>query len=332
MKLPGKYGNIRAMRASLALAISDWLITFPVLYAWSKKTASSLRLDYTANQRKQIEKDIRHGACFITNHRDIIMDAAWLSMLLRTRYLIRPYMGIGNNLFGHWWLEGLMRFLRCFVVIRNGSTRDQLKNSQELGAYIRHIRERHRSIWIAQREGRAKDGNDVTQPAVLKMMTLGADDFLDGIEMLNICPVSISYQYDPCDYLKAREMQLRRDIPNWRKTKRDDLVSMETGIKGWKGDVVFRMTPSINHWLHEHRAELEKLTRQEQVQAVAAQIDKQIHANYEIYPRGEEFENYLQERIDKIDIADKDETFLHDKLEEMYHNPVLNYEEAQKQQ
>jgi hypothetical protein len=161
-----------------------------------KKTASSLELQYLGD-RKQIEKDIKHGAFFMTNHRDICMDSAWLTYLLRTKYFIHPYIGIGNNLFGKWWIEHVVRTLRAFVVIRNGGFREQVQNATTLSQYIRHLRRKGKSIWLAQREGRAKDGNDVTQPGVLKMLNIDAENFFEGVKELNICPVSISYEYDP---------------------------------------------------------------------------------------------------------------------------------------
>lgn len=292
-----------------------------------RKTTKGIQLQYQGD-KKLIERDIRHGAFFITNHRDIVMDAAWLTFLLRTRYFIHPFFGIGNNLFGKWWIEHVVRFLRAFVVIRNGSFHDQRENAITLSQYIRHLRKHHKSIWLAQREGRAKDGNDITQPGVLKMLTIDAEDFFESVKELNICPVSISYEYDPCDYLKAREMQLKRDNPMWKKSRKDDLVSMSVGIKGQKGKVVYYLTPSINHdidrALAEH-PELLSLSRNEQIQFVCQLIDRHIHSAYEIYERGEKFDQYIERRIDLIHLSKKDIPFLREKLYEMYDNPVKNY-------
>ena len=325
-----KFKKIQAYRVGWLLPIVDFLILCPILIRMKKKTASSLQLQYHGD-RKQIEQDIRHGAFFMTNHRDIVMDATWLTFLLRTRYFIHPYFGIGNNLFGKWWIEHLVRFLRAFVVIRNGGFRDQVNNATTLSQYIRHLRKRRKSIWLAQREGRAKDGNDVTQPGVLKMLTIEAEDFFESVKELNICPVSISYEFDPCDYLKAREMQLKRDNPKWKKSRKDDLVSMSVGIKGQKGRIVYRLTPSINHdidaALAEH-PELRELSRNEQIQFVCELIDRHIHAAYEIYPRDTEFDKYIEKRLQLIHLSNKDTDFLRDRLYEMYNYPVVNYEKA----
>ena len=322
------FKDIRAYHNSWLLAIWDWLFTIPFLRRFRKRTAKTLTLEYQEGQRELIEQDIRHGAVFLTNHRDIVLDAAFLSLKLRERYHIRPYVGMGNNLFGKWWIEPLARFNHVFVVIRGGTPKELLHNSEVLSAYISYLRGRGKSIWLAQREGRAKDSNDLTQPAVLKMLTMHTDDFLTTIRQLNICPVCVNYEYDPCDYLKAQEMQLKRDNPDWRKSKRDDILSMKTGLLGWKGRIIFRMTPSINHWIDMHEEELRRMPHNEQAVALAEQIDRQIHANYEIYDRGTEFEDYITTQIAKIDIPNKDEHFLRDRIIEMYNNPIRNYKKT----
>lgn len=324
------YSSISSYHVAALLPFTDCLIVFPYLWHLKKKTTTSLTLDY-AGDRRQIEKDIRHGAFFMTNHRDIVMDAAWLSYLLRLRYCIRPYMGVGDNLFAKKWIEFLMRFNRCFAVKRNVGAHAQLENAKQLSAYIRYLRSRHKSIWLAQREGRAKDSNDITQPSVLHMLTLTDGDFYENVKALNICPVSITYEYDPCDYLKAAEAQLKRDNPRWRKTKRDDVISMKTGIEGWKGRVVYRLTPSINteidDMLNEH-PEYRNESTHDQIQHVCDIIDRHIHLAYEIFERGTDFDEYIESRIAKIDIPGKDEPFLREKLYEMYRNPVLNHQKA----
>lgn len=325
-----KFKHIRAYRTEWLQVLFDWVTIFPYLLHLSRKTTTSVELAYLGD-RKQIEQDIRHGAFFMTNHRDICMDSAWLSWKLRLKYFIRPYIGIGNNLFGKWWIEPLVRALRCFVVIRNVSPREQLVQSQLLSEYILSLRKKGKSIWLAQRQGRAKDGNDVTQPAVLKMLTLGSEDFFEAVKQMNICPVSINYEYDPCDYLKAREMQLVRDNPNWKKSRKDDLISMQVGIEGKKGRVVYRLTPTINReidaLLVEH-PELREVPRNEQIQAVCNLIDKHIHQAYEIYERGEKFEQYLQGQLEKIHLPEKDDAFLMQKMHEMYEMPMINHRKS----
>lgn len=322
-----KFKDIAAYRVGWILPITDIVIIFPLLHILARKRAKSLKLEYLGD-RKQIEADIKHGAFFMTNHRDIIMDAAWLSYLLRTRYFIRPFMGVGDNLFARPWIEHLMKFLRCFAVKRGVGAHAQLENSKHLSAYIRHLREQGKSIWLAQREGRAKDSNDLTQPSVLHMLTMDAEDLYEGVKALNICPVSITYEFDPCDYLKAAEMQLKRDNPRWRKTKRDDVISMKTGIEGYKGRVVYRLTPSINPEIDAMLAahpEYREEPAHDQLQHICDIIDNHIHRGYEIFDRGTEFDAYIESRLALIDIPNKDEAFLREKLYEMYSNPVVNY-------
>ena len=326
------FKDIRAYRVGWLLPFTDFLLAFPLLGIWAWRTTKGIRLDYLGD-RKQIERDIKRGAFFITNHRDIILDASWLSLMLRCRYFIRPYMGIGNNLFAKKWIEHLVRFNRCFVVKRGAGAHAQLENAKQLSAYIRHLRGRHKSIWLAQREGRAKDSNDLTQVSVLHMLTMNNDDIFESVKALNICPVSITYEYDPCDYLKAREMQLKRDNPKWRKRAKDDVESMVTGIRGEKGRVVFRLTPSINPEIDAMLAahpEYRELPQHDQLQHICNIIDRHIHQGYEIYERGTDFDAYIESRLAKIELPNKDEAFLRERLYEMYNNPVINHRKSLK--
>ncbi|MBR6551060.1 MAG: acyltransferase [Paludibacteraceae bacterium] len=325
-----RFKNIQAYRVGWILPLVDFFIICPILLVMRRKTTKGLELRFLGDKHA-IEQDIRNGAFFMTNHRDIIMDATWLTFMLRTRYFIHPYFGIGNNLFGKWWIEFVVRFLRGFVVIRNSGFHEQRENAITLSQYIRHLRKRHKSIWLAQREGRAKDGNDITQPGVLKMLTIDAENFFESIKELNICPVSISYEYDPCDYLKAREMQLKRDNPKWRKSRKDDLVSMKVGINGQKGRIVYRLTPSINHEIDQALAahpELREMTHNEQIQFVCQLIDRHIHLGYEIYERGTAFDAYIEERLNMIHLSNKDTDYLRERLYEMYNYPVENHNKA----
>jgi len=333
-----KFKEIRAYRYGWLLPIVDCLLTMPALHILGWIQAKGVKLKYlqqadkTAKEsRKLIENDIRHGAFFITNHRDIVLDASWLTMLLHQHYFMRPFVGIGDNLLSKWYIEALFRFNRGFVVRRKGGPREIMQNSILLSEYIQYLRQHGKSIWLAQREGRAKDSDDRTQPAVLKMLTLCADqndDFITQIKKLNICPVSLSYEYDPCDYLKAAEFQLKRDNPAWRKSRRDDIISMKTGVFGKKGRVVFRLTPSINHWIDANIDSLQAMPKNDQIRAIAEQIDQQIFLGYEQFNRGTEFDKYIESRLAMIDIPNKDESFLREKLYEMYNNPVRNYEQA----
>jgi hypothetical protein len=203
-------------------------------------------------------------------------------------------------------------------------------------------------VWVAQREGRAKNSDDRTQDSLLKMLALYPDDkpFLESLKELNLIPLSISYEYDPCDYLKAKEFQQKRDDPDFKKSQRDDLLNMEIGILGQKGNVVFRFGQCIN-------PELEKITEPDkrlQPELAAKIIDKEIHSNYEIFPCNymahdmrnnetrfadkytagqlEDFKAYLDRQIKKIDLDYIDYDFVWEKMLEMYSNTLKNYLEV----
>jgi len=294
----------------------------------------------------QGKENLSLPALFLSNHRDIIMDAAFLSVLIKDETGKRIYFGAGTNLYVQSWVEDMLRINNGFSVIREGTVHEMMHNSMQLSSYIRYLlTSQHAGIWLAQREGRAKNSDDRTQPALLKMLAMsGEKDMKDNLMTLNITPVAISYEYDPCDYLKAQEMQLRRDNPQWKKTPQDDFLNMRTGMLGWKGQTVFTITPSLNRNLEQI---LQSTTnRNEQINLIAATIDKQIHSSYFIYnvnriaydlylstdkfqsdytpAEQSAFEQYLHSQIDKIQIDNKDVPFLRSKLLEMYANPLIN--------
>jgi hypothetical protein len=188
---------------------------------------------------------------FISNHRDIVLDAAFFNILLFDKQFQTTEIAIGDNLLIHPWITDLVRINKSFIVKRSVSVREMLKVSRQLSNYIHHtINQRAQSIWIAQREGRAKDSNDKTQTSLLKMLTLhDSAKPLEMLHQLSIVPLSISYEYDPCDFLKAKEFQLKRDATGHKKTEADDIENMGTGIMGFKGRVVFRLGECINRSL-----------------------------------------------------------------------------------
>lgn len=288
---------------------------------------------------------------FITNHRDIILDSAFLNTGFLKKGFPLTEIAIGDNLLIFAWIKALVRLNRSFIVQRNVPVRQMLEVSKRLSAYIRHtLTERNQSIWIAQREGRSKDSNDRTQEALLKMLNMsGAASVIENAKALNICPTAISYEYDPCDYLKAKEYQQKRDDADFKKAPEDDLMNMKTGITGFKGRVMYNFAGSINAELDTIAAKTEN--KSEQFTQIAALIDTHIHRNYYIYANnrvaydmlletdkfaaeytGKEkasFETYLQQQLDKIELPNKDEAFLRKKILEMYANPLINQLQAQ---
>lgn len=318
------------------------ILAYDAVMTIAKKTTFSL----TISGRSRLPKD--NAACtFISNHRDIVLDPSFLNVMLYDVGYGMTQVAIGDNLLIKPWIETVVRLNNAFIVKRGVSGRQQLEASATLSQYIHHtIKETRESLWIAQREGRAKDSNDKTQTSILKMLNMGGDskDILTNIMDLNIVPISISYEFDPCDFLKAQEFQLRRDNPEFVKSKRDDLLAMETGILYNKGRVHFTIGTPINKSLSQLDPAMEKA---ELYNAIASTIDREIYTHYRFYPCNyvaydiisgtrrfcdmyslkdkKYFEEYLKTQIEKIIIPNKDEAFLRHKILEMYTNPLKNY-------
>jgi hypothetical protein len=294
---------------------------------------------------------------FVSNHRDIVLDSAFLDVLLhKNGYPTTVEIGIGDNLLIYPWIKRLVRMNKAFTVRRGLTAHEMMKSSQLMSRYIHYaVTQKKENIWIAQREGRAKDSDDRTQESVLKMLAMGG-----SLQELNIVPLTISYEYDPCDYLKAQEFQQKRDNPAFKKSKQDDLDNMKTGILGYKGRVHYHCGTPINQWIDE----LKDLPKNEFFKAVAQRMDKEIHSHYRLYPcnyialdmlkmdspKGlqdnhnsstseatssitqfyteadvQRFEEYLAGQLAKINIPNKDEAFLRERMLTMYANPLRNY-------
>lgn len=282
---------------------------------------------------------------FISNHRDIVLDSAILDLMLHEAHFPTTCeIALGDNLLIYPWIKILVRMNKAFIVRRSLKAKEMLESSVLMSRYMHYsITEKKENIWIAQREGRAKDSSDHTQDSVLKMLALGGEGtIVEKLKALNIVPLTISYEYDPCDYLKAQEFQLKRDDPSWKKSKQDDLDNMRIGIFGFKGHVHYHTSTPINTWIDE----LKDLPKTEVYKEIAQRLDKAIHAGYKLYPGnyiaydelngtstfsqhyGEReknvFDKYVSQQIAKIDIPNKDEAFLRERILTMYANPVVN--------
>ena len=282
---------------------------------------------------------------FVSNHRDIVLDSALLDMLLiDCGFSTTCEIAIGDNLLAAPWIKDLVRVNKSFIVLRSAGIREMLANSKRMSEYMHVVvNGKHDNVWIAQREGRAKDSDDRTQLSILKMMAMGGEgSAVERLKQLHIVPLAISYEYDPCDWLKAQEFQLKRDIEGWKKTKADDVLSMQTGIMGYKGRIHYHCAPCIDNWLDS----IADTPKGELFEVVAQHIDKEIHSNYRLYPNNyialdmlngnsdnagkysaEEkarFEKYLEGQLAKIQIENKDEDFLRNKMILMYANPAKN--------
>ena len=176
---------------------------------------------------------------FISNHRDIAMDPAFVNYMLYHAGYNTVYIAIGDNLLKRPFVNDLMRLNKSFIVRRSLKGRDLLKSSKQLSSYIHHCIELKRNVWIAQREGRAKDGVDRTDPALLKMLAMSKRDAGLGaaLSALHIVPVAISYEFDPCDVLKASELYQKKEAGSYQKDEQSDIHSIVTGMVGYKGHV-----------------------------------------------------------------------------------------------
>ena len=309
-----------------------------------KKAATGCEMDCAAI-------DNTRNYTFISNHRDIVLDSAILDVLLvDNKFKTTCEIAIGDNLLSLPWVKDLVRVNKAFIVERALSMRQMLMSSKRLSDYMHFaIKEKNENIWIAQREGRAKDSDDRTQKSILQMMSMGGEgSIIDRLKQLHLVPLAISYEYDPCDYLKAKEYQQKRDDADWKKGPTDDLVSMQTGIFGYKGHVHYHAAPCLDEYLDSLDPDMPK---QDLYNKVAAHIDHEIHSNYRLCPGNyvaldllentashaseyteedkQKFMKYIEGQLAKIDLPNKDEAYLKERILTMYANPVRNYLAAQ---
>ena len=328
-----------AMRASKSNLEFQKALVYPFMQGVISKLSSGLTVSY--GNKENMAKSL----C-ISNHRDIIMDSAFLCVVFVNALDNTVEIAIGDNLLIRPWIKKLVRANRSFIVQRSASIREMLASSKRLSSYIHHtITQRNQPIWLAQREGRAKDSNDRTQEGLIKMLSMySSGDIIDALKELNIAPTTISYEYDPCDYLKAKEFQQKRDNPEWKKAPQDDLINMKTGMFGYKGGIHYHIADCINN---EIDAIDRSLGKNEKTAAVARIIDRHIHKNYKFWPINYYFyelltgdtrfadkytvedkaklDAYLQGQIQKVDLENRDDSFCRTKILEMYANPVINY-------
>ena len=227
---------------------------------------------------------------FISNHRDIILDSAIMNFLIVLEGMNTTEIAIGNNLLIEKWIEYAVKLNRAFVVRRNLPVRELLMASKKLSEYIRRdITLKNTSVWIAQREGRTKDGNDKTQQALLKMLNLSnTKEVCDGFKELKIVPLSISYEIEPCGLSKVAELY-KKQTEGFEKTQEDDLRSMGEGLIRPKGRVHFGFGEPINARLDQIGSD-EPI--QNQIEKIAEIIDDQIYNNFKLWPN-----NYIAEDI-----------------------------------
>ncbi len=278
---------------------------------------------------------------FMSNHRDIILDSAILNVLLRQHGNKYTRAAIGSNLLINEWVTDLVKLNSCFVIERDVTVREMLSSSAIRSKYIREvIEENEDSVWIAEREGRTKNGDDRAQQSLLKMLKMsGPSNFADNFRELHLMPLSISYEWEPCDALKTQELYTRT-VGEYIKTPQDDMNSMLTGLSDYKGRVHFH----ISSLTEEELDSLNELpSNGERIEALAAMIDHKIHANFKLWPNNyiaydllhsenkfskfytqEEKTKFIQVMTQKMDKLEGNISLLNNIFLEMYANPVKN--------
>ena len=374
-----KYDDIRPLLPEEVPGAIEGLIALPELRAiyerlglsWSWEELSALLRscrsveDFKQRVSYHWVKQVMRGCCtsveltgaeqlrpggaytYVSNHRDIVLDSAFLNVLLADAGAKYPQIAIGDNLMIYPWVETLVKLNGSFLVRRGLQGRQVLLAAKLLSEYMHEAVAEGQSIWIAQREGRAKDSSDHTQPALLKMLAMGSRERQPAAALasLNIVPVTCSYEYDPCDYLKAQEMQLKRDVVGYKKSPADDGINMRTGIQGWKGRVTFHIGHPLSQLLPADASALS-------VEELASLMDVEIHRHYVLYPLNyvayDELEGtdssehytaeeraealrYIEARLQLVQLPEglePDKAFLRHCILTMYANPLRNQRKA----
>jgi hypothetical protein len=256
-----------------------------------EKTCTDLHLEGWENI------DPRKQYLFIGNHRDIIFDSSFLQIYGFRNGFEATRSAIGDNLIANPLFVEIARMHQMFLVIRSGTLKEKISNTHLLSQYIHHsIFEEKESVWIAQGNGRTKNGDDKTQQGLIKMLTLVAPECaVQTLKKMQITPISISYQYEPCAQLKARELALSEVAPYTKKAG-EDTRSIIEGITGYKGDVHLKIGKPLGEEIDNIPHDL---NHNDKLYWICQQIDNQIHENYHLYPQ-----NYIA-----IDIQDETNTF-----------------------
>jgi len=278
---------------------------------------------------------------FITNHRDIILDSAMLNVLLINNSNKYCRAAIGSNLFVNEWATDMIKLSSCFTIERNLPMRKMLRSSIIRSQYMREIiQEGEDSIWIAQKEGRTKDGDDRVQQSLIKMLEMsGKGSFFDNIKELNLTPISISYEIEPCDFLKIDE-HYKKAFSDYKKTPELDMISMTTRMLCAKGRIHYHISPITNE-------ELTKVSEAEEMcdkyAALTKLIEYKIQNNYKLWPNNyiaydllfsvnkfadkyteEEHAQFTSMIKQKVDRLEGNASTLSKLLLEIYANPVKN--------
>jgi hypothetical protein len=281
---------------------------------------------------------------FVANHRDIVLDAAIMQYLLNQDNHRTSQITLAENLMSGQMLLDLGKLNKMFTFYRGGNRKEQYQKALINSAYINHvIKEEKESVWIAQRNGRTKDGNDRTQPGLLNMFAMKSKDILKSLEELNMVPVTISYEIEPCDILKVREVYISRR-KTYEKAPEEDFGSILEGITGEKGRIHYHFGTPLNDSIRA--LSNEGLHGNDIYEKVALEIDRQMHAHYMLWPSNfiahdllkgqpryveeysdaekKAFEQRMEQKLDSLEGFDREES--RELFLSLYANPVTNQE------
>ncbi|NVO02567.1 MAG: glycerol acyltransferase [Bacteroidetes bacterium] len=280
---------------------------------------------------------------FISNHRDIFLDSGILQVLLVEHGFDTTQITFGNNLMDGQLITDVGKVNKMFTVFREGTGREIYENSKRLSSYMRYcVTKGKESVWIAQRNGRTKDGDDKTQTGLLKMLNVSNEgSFYEGFKELQIVPVSVSYELEPCDILKTQELNLSQNY-TYKKSAGEDVNSIVKGVVEHKGKIHFAIGKPISKSLEEieHEPNLNK-----KIELLGNSIDEQIYQNYKLWPTNyvaydlfhkkakydnyyttEEKEKFLAHINMRLENSNGDRETLKQMLFKMYANPIINFQ------
>lgn len=335
-----QYEDISQIKAMLKQARTVLDFQFNLMYPLVAEIIKHTTEGFTTSDTHYIKPGI--PCLFLSNHRDIVLDAAILQYLLFETDCETSEITFGSNLMTNQFIIDFGKINRMFVVNRGGNGRELFKNAQLLSAYIRHtITTKKVSVWIAQRNGRTKDGNDKTEPGLLKMFNIsGVRNFMESFKELNIVPISVSYEFEPCCAMKIKETSIKLQGLPYHKKPSEDITSIITGIMQRKGRVHFSICKPLNLMMED----IESIrTNNEKINSLTTLIDREIYINYKLWPNNyiaydilyntkkysgcytktdkKKFLDYMEQELKSLDI---DEAFKRELLLKIYSNPVVN--------
>lgn len=314
------------------------MLMWPILNSIMEKTTAGV----SAHNFDTVDES-RHYI-YICNHRDILLDAALADYFLYANKKGAFEITFGSNLMQGELVIDIGKCNRMFRLVRGGNSRDFYKNSLEVSSYMRSVvLEKQRSVWIAQRNGRTKNGDDKTEMAVLKMFSLSSDKpFVENLGELNICPLVISYEYEPCDFKKTQEVFISR-YQRYEKTPNEDMNSILHGVMQQKGGIDLVIAPPISK---DELVFCDRFEKNQKFQKLADIIDQRVYENYKLWPNNyiaydilyqsckyvgkyteqqkNDFVAYMNGGISQL-IGDAEE--LREIFLGIYANPVRNYEQ-----